>query len=88
MNLTKASVVIHIDPWWNMSVMNQATDRAYRIGQDQNVHVYKLIMKGRIEEKILDLQHKKQDLSNMFVENNDISLSKMSREDIINLFKD
>lgn len=51
LNLTAASIVIHFDPWWNMSAQNQATDRAYRIGQTNNVQVYKLIMKNSIEEK-------------------------------------
>ena len=52
LNLTSASVVIHYDPWWNMSAQNQATDRAYRIGQTNNVQVYKLVMKNSIEERI------------------------------------
>ena len=68
LNLTSASTVIHYDPWWNMSAQNQATDRAYRIGQTNNVQVYKLIMKNSIEEKIQKLQEQKQDLSNMFIE--------------------
>lgn len=87
LNLTSASTVIHFDPWWNMSAQNQATDRAYRIGQTNNVQVYKLIMKNSIEEKIQKLQEQKQDLSNIFVENNKGSIAKMSTEDIINLFK-
>ncbi|MDD8048012.1 MAG: DEAD/DEAH box helicase [Thomasclavelia sp.] len=87
LNLTSASVVIHFDPWWNLSSQNQATDRAYRIGQTNNVQVYKLIMSNSIEERIQDLQAKKQDLSNIFVENNDINISSMSNSDIIDLFK-
>ena len=58
MNLTRAEAVIHFDPWWNVSAQNQATDRAYRIGQYKNVQVHKLIMKDSIEEKILTLQEK------------------------------
>lgn len=65
---------------------NQATDRAYRIGQTNNVQVYKLIMKNSIEEKIQELQAQKQDLSNIFIENNDGSITKMSTADIISLF--
>mgnify|MGYP000485413178 len=70
-----------------MSAQNQATDRAYRIGQTNNVQVYKLIMKNSIEEKIQKLQEQKQDLSNMFIENNNGSITKMSTADIIDLFK-
>ena len=69
-----------------MSARNQATDRAYRIGQTNNVQVYKLIMKNSIEEKIQELQAQKQDLSNIFIENNDGSITKMSTADIISLF--
>lgn len=86
LNLTSASIVIHFDPWWNMSAQNQATDRAYRIGQTNNVQVYKLIMKNSIEEKIQELQTQKQDLSNLFIENNNGSITKMSTSDIISLF--
>ncbi|MFQ8706634.1 MAG: SNF2-related protein [Thomasclavelia sp.] len=86
LNLTAASIVIHYDPWWNMSAQNQATDRAYRIGQTNNVQVYKLIMKNSIEEKIQKLQEQKQDLSNIFIENNTGSITKMSTSDIIALF--
>lgn len=86
LNLTSASIVIHYDPWWNMSAQNQATDRAYRIGQTNNVQVYKLIMKNTIEEKIQKLQEQKQDLSDMFIENNTGHIMKMSTSDIISLF--
>lgn len=67
LNLTSADVVIHYDPWWNESVMNQATDRAHRMGQTNTVQVYKLIVNGTIEEKILKLQEKKSALSNMII---------------------
>ncbi len=60
LNLVAADTVIHYDPWWNPAVENQATDRAYRIGQDKPVFVYKLIVENSIEEKILKLQEKKQ----------------------------
>ena len=70
-----------------MSAQNQATDRAYRIGQTNNVQVYKLIMKNSIEEKIQKLHEQKQDLSNMFIENNNGSITQMSTADIIDLFK-
>ena len=87
LNLTAAQAVIHFDPWWNISAQNQATDRAYRIGQEKNVQVFKLVMKNSIEEKILKLQEKKKDLADSFVENNEGSLSKMDKDDIMELFK-
>lgn len=59
LNLTAADTVIHYDPWWNPAVENQATDRAYRIGQNKPVFVYKLVTVGTVEEKILDMQHHK-----------------------------
>ena len=60
LNLTAADTVIHYDPWWNPAVQQQATDRAYRIGQDKPVFVYKLIMEDTVEEKIFQLQERKQ----------------------------
>lgn len=87
LNLTAAEAVIHIDPWWNISAQNQATDRAHRIGQNANVQVYRLIMKDSIEEKIVRMQERKKDLADTFVEGNDGSLSKMSKEDILSLFQ-
>ena len=62
LNLTGADIVIHYDPWWNLSAENQASDRVYRIGQRNNVQIYKLIVKNTIEEKIRILQQKKADL--------------------------
>lgn len=63
LNLTTADTVIHYDPWWNPAVENQATDRAHRLGQTKNVFVYKLVVAGSIEEKILALQKKKAGLA-------------------------
>ena len=62
LTLTRADTVIHYDPWWNPAVENQATDRAHRIGQDKTVFVYKLIAEGTVEEKMVELQGKKQAL--------------------------
>lgn len=87
LNLTAAEAVIHFDPWWNMSTQNQATDRAHRIGQKKTVTVYKLVMKDSIEEKILDLQAKKKNLADSFVEGNEGGITSMSTNDIIELFK-
>lgn len=86
LNLTKAEAVIHYDPWWNLSAQNQATDRAYRIGQTKNVLVFQLLMKNTIEEKIYELQQKKKEISEMFVENSKFSLARMSADELRNLF--
>lgn len=86
LNLTGADIVIHYDPWWNLSVQNQATDRAYRIGQRSNVQVFKLIAQGTIEEKIQILQEKKMDLANTIVKEGETFINKMSKEDILSLF--
>lgn len=87
LNLTAAEAVIHYDPWWNQSAQNQATDRAYRIGQEKNVQVFKLVMKNSIEEKIQKLQLMKKELADMFVENNEGSISRMSQDELLELFK-
>ena len=60
LNLTKASVVYHLEPWWNPAVENQATDRAHRMGQTKDVKVYNLLIEGSLEERIADLKLKKQ----------------------------
>lgn len=59
LNLTKANIVIHFDPWWNPATENQATDRAHRIEQNKTVEVIRLIAKGTIEERIIDIHEKK-----------------------------
>lgn len=86
LNLTGADVVIHYDPWWNLSTENQATDRAYRIGQKNNVQVYKLITKNSIEEKIYDLQQKKAELVDNMLSTKTSFVNKLSKEEIMNLF--
>ena len=85
LNLVGADVVIHYDPWWNMAVQNQATDRAHRIGQDKTVTVYKLIMKDSIEEKIMELQEKKSNLADEILSGENGSLGKLSKEEILDL---
>lgn len=85
LNLTGADVVIHYDPWWNISVQNQATDRAHRIGQTQNVTVYKLIIKGSIEEKILKLQEAKKNLADEVLNGENGTLNNMSKEELLEL---
>ncbi|MBO5478340.1 MAG: SNF2 helicase associated domain-containing protein [Clostridia bacterium] len=86
LNLTGADMVIHYDPWWNLSAENQATDRAYRIGQKNNVQVYKLITKNSIEEKIYELQEKKAKLIDNVLDTKTSFISKLSKEDIMKLF--
>lgn len=86
LNLTGADMVIHYDPWWNLSAENQATDRAYRIGQKNNVQVYKLITKNSIEEKIYELQEKKAKLIDNVLDTNTSFINKLSKEDIMMLF--
>ena len=86
LNLTAADTVIHYDPWWNPAVENQATDRAHRIGQEKPVFVYKLIVAGSIEEKILALQEKKADLAaGVLAEDQQIEF-KFSKDDLTRLF--
>ena len=87
LNLTGADMVIHYDPWWNLSTENQATDRAYRIGQKNNVQVYKLITKNSIEEKIYELQRKKEALIDNVLDTKTTFINKLSKEDIMSLFE-
>ncbi len=87
LNLTGADTVIHLDIWWNPQVENQATDRAHRIGQTKTVSVIKLITKGTIEERIVELQEKKKILSENLIEgkNDSESLAALSENDIRDL---
>lgn len=87
LNLIGADMVIHYDPWWNISAENQATDRTYRIGQKRNVQVYKLITKNSIEEKIYNLQEKKAKLADDMLSTKETFISKLSKEDIMELFQ-
>jgi len=87
LNLTSADVVIHFDPWWNISAQNQATDRTHRIGQKEHVQVYKLIAKNTIEEKILKLQESKLKLADSIIVEDDGIITKMSERDILDLFE-
>lgn len=87
LNLTGADTVIHFDPWWNPAVEDQATDRAYRIGQKKSVYVMKLVTRGTIEEKILKLQEKKKELIDAVIQPGETLLTKMTRDDIQALFE-
>lgn len=85
LNLTGADVVIHYDPWWNLAAQNQATDRTHRIGQTKQVTVYRMIMKGTIEEKILQLQETKKDLAESVLSGDAASLSSLTPEELLAL---
>ena len=85
LNLTGADMVIHYDPWWNISAENQATDRTYRIGQKKNVQVYKLITKNSIEERIYELQQKKEKLIDSMLSTKETFVNKLSKEEIMEL---
>lgn len=87
LTLTAADIVIHYDPWWNVSAENQASDRAYRIGQKNPVTVYKMICKDAIEEQILNIQQKKIKLSEAMLSGEQISDTKLTREDLLGLLE-
>ena len=87
LNLTAADYVIHMDPWWNPAVEDQASDRAHRMGQKRPVTVYRLVAKDTIEDKIVDLHKHKRDLANSLLEGGDVS-GKMSVEDMMALISD
>lgn len=87
LNLTAADTVIHYDPWWNPAAENQATDRAYRLGQDKPVFVYKLITEETVEEKILRLQQRKQALADGIYSGKVADSSELSAEDLLDLLK-
>ncbi len=87
LNLTGADIVIHYDPWWNLAVQNQATDRAYRIGQTKKVTVYKLIVKNTIEEKIARIQEAKKDLAGQILGGETGQLAGLSREELLELLE-
>ncbi len=87
LNLTGADTVIHYDPWWNPAVEEQATDRVYRIGQQNKVHVMKLITKGTIEEKIFKLQRKKKELSDSVISSKEVFINTLTKEELEELFK-
>ena len=87
LNLVAADTVIHYDPWWNPAVENQATDRAYRIGQDKAVFVYKLIVENSIEEQILKLQEKKKSLQDGIYKEGENKEEKFDGETLVELLR-
>lgn len=84
LNLTGANYVIHLDPWWNPAIEQQATDRAYRIGQQKKVTVYHLIAQHTIEEKILRLHHTKRSLADSLIEGTNMS-HKLTEKELLEL---
>jgi SNF2 family DNA or RNA helicase len=86
LNLTKADIIIHFDPWWNPSVEDQASDRAHRIGQKNVVQVYKLLTEGTIEEKMIRLQERKRDLIGSIIKPGESFLNKLREEELRELF--
>ncbi|MEQ1831251.1 MAG: C-terminal helicase domain-containing protein, partial [Pirellula sp.] len=84
LNLTQASHVVHFDRWWNPAVEDQATDRAFRIGQRRNVLVHKFVCRGTLEEKIDEMIRDKKAISkSLFEESGDVNLTEMSNEQLM-----
>jgi SNF2 family DNA or RNA helicase len=86
LNLTAANHVFHFDRWWNPAVENQATDRAFRIGQTRHVQVHKFVTLGTLEERIDEMIEKKQGLSQQIVGNGEQWITEMSTDDLRELF--
>ncbi|MBQ4100223.1 MAG: DEAD/DEAH box helicase [Oscillospiraceae bacterium] len=82
LNLTSADMVIHYDPWWNLSAENQATDRSHRMGQKNSVTVYKLVAKDTIEERVLDIQTAKKQLFDEVIREGEEFIGKMSADEL------
>lgn len=87
LNLTAADRVIHFDPWWNFAAEEQATDRTHRIGQKNSVFVTKLVCKDSIEERIIDLQERKRELSDLVIGSEALSIGKIDREELLSLLE-
>ena len=83
LNLTAADVVIHYDPWWNAAAQDQATDRAHRMGQENQVTVFRLVTSHTVEENILKLQERKRDLADSVVTEGTGSFAGLTREDLL-----
>jgi SNF2 family DNA or RNA helicase len=86
LNLTAADYVIHLDPWWNPAVEDQASDRAHRIGQDKPVTVYRLVMRDSIEERILAVHARKRELADAILEGTD-TVAPLSLEELRGLLE-
>lgn len=86
LNLTAADYVIHLDPWWNPAVEDQASDRAHRIGQTRPVTIYRLVTKDTIEQKILALHQQKRELADSLLEGGDVA-ARLSTEQLLQLLR-
>jgi superfamily II DNA or RNA helicase len=86
LNLTAADYVVHLDPWWNPAVEDQASDRAYRIGQERPVTIYRLIMQDSIEERIVHLHHDKRDLASDLLEGTETT-ARLNEEELLDLIR-
>ncbi len=87
LNLTAADYVIHMDPWWNPAVEDQASDRAHRIGQTRPVTIYRLVAKGTIEDQIVELHHHKKDLADRLLQDADAP-GRLSAEELLELLRE
>lgn len=88
LNLTGADIVIHFEPWWNVAAMNQATDRAHRIGQVRPVSVFNLIAQNTIEERVQELQESKRELAEGILSGETGVFNRLSREELLELLSD
>ena len=86
LNLTAASHVVHYDLWWNPAVETQATDRAYRIGQNKNVMVHRFITKNTFEERIDAMIQKKKNLADLTVTTGEGWIGKLSNKELREIF--
>ena len=87
LNLTAADYVLHMDPWWNPAVEDQASDRAHRLGQHRPVTIYRFITQGTIEERITQLHATKRDLADSLLEGADLS-GKLTSEELLKLIRE
>lgn len=87
LNLVGADMIIHYDPWWNLAVQNQATDRAHRIGQTRTVNVVKMIATDTIEEKIIQLQEAKREMADAIMSGEGTSLASLTKEELLELVR-
>lgn len=86
LNLTAADYVIHLDPWWNPAVEDQASDRAHRMGQQRPVTIYRLVTENTIEEQIVSLHARKRDLASSLLEGGEMS-GKLDADALLALLK-
>ncbi|MBQ2477774.1 MAG: SWF/SNF helicase family protein, partial [Desulfovibrio sp.] len=86
-NLTAADYVVHLDPWWNPAVEDQASDRAYRLGQQRPVTIYRLVMAGTVEEKILAMHERKRELAADVLEGGAGGAGPLTEQELLDLLQ-